>query len=152
MPGRKVPLVWKSAKQSDQTLLKYNPATKTVVQVGCGCAVATPPPPPVTSFQYIRVSQSGDPGSGNFAIIPNGLPNVILNISITDKNSQDATTFLSVNISGTLNIKIQKDPNNYVLLTRNSNTDNTTYWSFNCTIVSNVGIVNNGDTVTIASA
>ena len=37
MPGRRVPLIWKTQKESDQTLFKYNPATQSVVQVGCNC-------------------------------------------------------------------------------------------------------------------
>jgi hypothetical protein len=51
MPARrKIPLVWKSAKQSDQTLLKYSPASGRTVQVGCGCTTATPPGPTCESF------------------------------------------------------------------------------------------------------
>jgi hypothetical protein len=104
---------------------------------------------PTPNFQFIRVSGSGDPGSGNFSISIVSLPNVLLNISVTDKNSQDATSWLSTGVASSTTIKVQKDLSNYVLLTRNSNTDNTTYWQFDCNISSSVGIVNNGDTVTI---
>lgn len=44
MPARKIPLVWKGQKDSDQTYFKYNPTTGRVVQSGFGCTSAPPPP------------------------------------------------------------------------------------------------------------
>lgn len=150
MPARrKIPLVWKGQKESEQRLFKYNHATQRVVQVGCDCPPTVTPPPPTQPFQYVRVAGSGDPGTGNFSIVPIVLPTVSLTLSITDTNSQDASTWLSTEIATSNNIKIEKDLSNYVILTRLSSTNNTTYWQFNCTIFFSSGIVNLGDTVTI---
>ena len=152
MPARKIPLVWKGQKDSDQTYFKYDPATRSVVQIGCGCITSQPTPPPPTNFQFIRVSgsQGVDPGSGNFALIliNPALP-LILQLNITDANSQNAASWLSTEIANCTHIKIQKDLYNYVVLNRLTSTDNTMYWEFNCTVFSSAGIVNLGDTVTI---
>lgn len=245
MPARrKIPLVWKTQKESEQRLFKFDTTRQRVVQVGCDCP--PPPPPPVCTppayvtleisgldlvitfpngiliqeyngylvrvidnviitqvianvntggtytvpngvtgltpgleyrilltsdgfsgpdcqfstysnnitgpallFQFQRTNTPGDPGSGNFSIIPISLPTVSLSISVTDFNSQNATTWLSTEVAFSTTIKIQKDLSNYVILLRSTSTDNTTYWQFDCTISSSVGVVNVGDNVTI---
>jgi hypothetical protein len=257
MPARKIPLVWKTQKESDQTYFKFSHTSQRVVQVGCDCPTAAPPPPPCTPpdpadsvtlsnltatggdisfvyggtetqfwvtiyesptlpvntspgteifnivgaltpsgqtyvfptvlnnyyvaglrvrkdcgggifenstyvysdpvqytgiqpFQYIRVGGGiGNPGLGNFCPVVTTPPNVVLQFSTTDKNSQDATTFLSTQLASATTIIVTKDPSNYSIFTRNSNNNFGLFWAFNCTISSFLGIVGIGDTVTV---
>jgi hypothetical protein len=37
MPARKIPLVWKTQKESEQIYFKYNPASQRLVRYGCDC-------------------------------------------------------------------------------------------------------------------
>lgn len=37
MPARKIPLIWSSPKQKEQTLLKFDPTKVQVVRVKCIC-------------------------------------------------------------------------------------------------------------------
>jgi hypothetical protein len=105
---------------------------------------------PTTTFQYIRVGGGiGDPGSGNFSTVITTPPNVVLQFSTTDKNSQDATTFLSTQLASATTITITKDISNYSNFTRNSQSNFGSFWAFNCTIASFSGFVALGDTATI---
>jgi hypothetical protein len=152
----KVPLVFGGQWKDHQTFQKWDPISKRLITVNCTCAVPAPapapaPPEPPAFYEFVRVASSGDPGTGNFSIIPISLPYVYLNVSLIDKNSYD-TSILITALSTATTIKAQKNPSNYVLLTRLSNIDNTTYWEFTCSILSSVGIVNPGDTVVITAA
>ena len=142
----KVPLVYGGEWKNSQTFQKWDPISKRLVQVNC-CSVPVATNNGSVGFQFFQVTGGGDPNSGNFAIVPISLPNVTLTISTTDKNGQNVTTWLSTGVANSTYIKIEKDLSNYVVLTRLSSTNNTTYWEFNCNIFSSAGIVNNGDTV-----
>jgi hypothetical protein len=104
----------------------------------------------VSAYKFTRVSGSigVDPGSGNFTsnISP---PNIVLQFNKTDKNSNDASSYLST-ISGiATTLTITKDSSNYSIFNISGSTDFGTYWSFSCTISSFLGIVNVGDTVVL---
>lgn len=104
--------------------------------------------------QFVRVLASGDPGSGNFSVIPSdsGLPDVSLTISKTDKNNQNVNTFLITQIKDAEYIKIEKDIGNYVVLANYFTSSQTlTYLKIDCTIFSSVGIISLGDTATISA-
>lgn len=60
MPARRVPLIWKTQKESEQTYFKYNPASQRLVRYGCDCP--PPPPPPPQTFQFLAFgASSGSP-------------------------------------------------------------------------------------------
>lgn len=54
MPARRIPLIWKTQKESDQKYLRFDPSAQRVVQIGC-CECKTPPPSPfsITGFNLI---------------------------------------------------------------------------------------------------
>ena len=152
----KVPLVFGGQWKDHQTFQKWDPISKRLITVNCTCAVPAPapapaPPEPPAFYQFVRVASSGDPGFGNFSIIPESFPNVYLNVSTSDKNDQDTTNLL-ITLSTATTIKVEKNPSNYVLLTRLSFTDNGVYWDYLCSILSSVGTVATGDTVVITAA
>lgn len=104
------------------------------------------------TYQYILVSGSigTNPGSGNFSTTVTTPPNVVLQFNKTDKNSLDASSYLST-ISGSANtLIVTKDLSNYSIFSITGSTDLGAYWSFSCAIVSFLGIVNTGDTVTVS--
>lgn len=150
----KVPLVFGGQWKDHQTFQKWDPISKRLITVNCTCAVPAPapaPPEPPAFYQFVRVASGGDPGFGNFSITPASFPNVNLDVSTSDKNNQDATNLL-ITLSTATTIKVEKNPSNYVLLTRLSFTDNGVYWEYFCSILSSVGTVATGDTVVITAA
>ena len=145
----KVPLVYGGQWKDHQTFQKWDPISKRLIQVNC-CLPGRTVQSPAISYQFISVSAGSavDPGSGNTSSNIISFPTVILNFNKTDKNANNANSYLS-GILPSASITITKDISNYSVFTVNSRTDLGTYWTFNCTITSFVGAVNFGDTITL---
>jgi hypothetical protein len=109
--------------------------------------------PTLLNFEFVRVAGSlgVDPGTGNFTTTLTSPGNVTLQFNKTDTNSIDAADFLySLSVGTTL--KITKNLSNYSTFTIASSSDNGTYWSFACVIVSSVGVINISDTAKLTFA
>lgn len=142
--NRRVPLVYGSSKKTPS--YSYNPAMSTAIRVCFRC----PPAPQVNNqpiFQAVSATP-GDPGSGNLTIQLISYPTVELRVSIYNIYSVNISTFLSAMATATT-INIQKigDPSQFANLTRNSATNNTTYWAYGATIAGGSGTVSPGDYV-----
>ncbi len=147
----KVPVVYGNSSKI-KTVYRWDPASKRTIPVQC-LSCASPNlnvTPPVVSYQYIYVSGSVgiDPGVGNFSANVTVFPTVVLQFNKTDKNAQDATSFLN-QITTASTIVITKDPSNYSTAIINSFVIFPTYYQFTCTVGPFVGVVTPGDTVTI---
>lgn len=98
MPARKIPLVWKGQKDSDQTYFKYNPATRSVVQVGCDCAA--PPEPTLQVSTIVTQSNIGFndmmyDGPDTLIVMNAGGPDEIKKVSISTGTITALTSTLS---------------------------------------------------------
>lgn len=104
------------------------------------------------NYQFVRVSGTVgvNPGSGNFSSNITSPPTVVVQFNKTDKNSLNASSYLSALASTATTFTITKDLSNYSVFTLVSSTDSVTYWIFTSTISSFLGIVNVGDTVTLS--
>jgi hypothetical protein len=149
----KVPLVYGGQWKKHQTFQKWDPVSKRLVTYMCDCnpkiGVVPPPPPPPTNFYYTKTESIEDFGPGNFLVTVLSLPFVNISISNTTNTSQDASSWLSTEVSTATYIKIQKDLSNYLILERQTSTDNGNYWDFFGSIFMSAGIVNAGDSVEI---
>jgi hypothetical protein len=149
----KVPVVYGNPSGKIKTVYRWDPASRRTIPVQCLSCYApapAPAPPPTIDYQYVYISGSVgvDPGAGNFSANVTVFPTVVLQFNKTDKNAQDATSFLN-QITTASTIVITKDPSNYSTATINSFVIFPTYYQFTCTVGPFAGVVSPGDTVTI---
>lgn len=107
-----------------------------------------PPPPNTLNYTYIT-GGVGDPGAGNFR--PNLLSytTIFLSLSTTDADGDNVTSLLSAMASATtITFFKTSDPSITSTVTINSSSNNGTYWTFTCTIVSSVGTPSVGNNIT----
>ena len=103
-------------------------------------------------YQFNVVSTgAGNPGSGNLSLYSVGGSDYLVFISSTSKDSENIYSYLS-QISTNTYIKLQKDPSNYIIFTRNTSTDNTSYWFYYCTTFASQGVLYSGDVATLTSS
>ena len=114
------------------------------------CIVQSAPPPPVNTLNYTYITGgSGDPGTGNFRPNLLSFTNVLLNLSTTDADSDNVSALLlAMSTSTTITFYKTANPSVNSTLTLNSATNNGTFWTFNCTIVTTVGTPSPGDNIT----
>lgn len=150
MPARrKIPLVWKGQKESEQRLFKYNPGTQRVVRVGCDC-----PPQPSSEPIFTAISSvPGNPGSGNLLVELISFPTVEIRISNLNINSINVSSFLAAMASATtITISKSGDPSAFGTFSKNSATNNIDYWSYGATATGSSGMIVPGDYIIISYA
>ena len=104
-----------------------------------------------SGYQYINVNYTGTPpDNGQLWIDAHSSP-LVLGISSTIGIDTDLTSWLTGTVAICTYIKIQKDLSNYVILERLSNTNNTSYWTFQCNPFASSGSLNDGDEVVVTT-
>jgi hypothetical protein len=105
-----------------------------------------------TGYSFTKVTFTGGaPNNGEMWLDIYSSPSATLGISIFDNLSSDVTSWLYGTVATSTYIKLQKDLSNYIILQRNANGDNGTFWTYDCTILSSSGTLNDGDTITITT-
>lgn len=103
-----------------------------------------------TGYQYIVGLDPMISGAINTDVY--SFPSVYININKIDKFGTNLDSWLTGTVGTSTYIKIEKDLSNYILVTRNSNTEYATYWQFDCSIIAGPGSLDLGDTVTIITS
>ena len=138
----KAPLIYGGQWKDHQTFQKWDPISKRLVTVAC-CDAAPPSPPqpspppiPTEVFYRYFVGQSGQV---KYATIIYNVP-ISLKISVLDTFSVDQTAFLqAMSMATTITLTSVANPSIYYVLTINSTTSDSNYWTYYYTLTSFTG-------------
>lgn len=143
--------MWKTNKQSDQQFFKYDHTTRRIVNINCNCPTIEKP----NLGLYFRLIDPvpGDPGSGNLTAETISYPTAELRVSIINIYSFDVSAELAsiASISTTITISNTNDPSIYATFTKNSATNNTSYWTYNVTVTGGSGSLIAGDYIVVSA-
>ncbi len=116
-------------------------------------AYSTPVQYLFSGYVYMNVIYTGNPpDSGQLWLDVYSFPSANLGINTITGLDTDLTSWLSGTVATSTFIKLQKDLSNYVILQRVANTDWSSYWEFNVSIVSSLGALNDGDEVVVTTS